>query len=113
MTPYELEQPGGTSVRPEVAPSVIFSGALATLQHQAWIGFVAALPDLLRHHEGKWIAFRGQEQFPPAASQSQAYRDAIERGYAANELLVMRICPEAADTPEDLDLYTPSFHAHV
>jgi hypothetical protein len=105
MTPYELEQPSGPSVRPQEAPTSL-SGTLGTLQQQAWTGFVAALPELLRHYEGKWVAFRGQEQLLPAATQSQAYQDAIRNGYSANELLVMRICPEAADNPEDVDLYT-------
>jgi hypothetical protein len=106
MTPYELIHPEGSTLRPQEAPSANISNSLAALQQQAWIGFVAALPELLRNHEGKWVAFRGQDQLPPAPTQTQAYQDAAKKGYSANELLVMRICRGAADTPEDLDLYT-------
>ena len=71
---------------------------------RAWAAFVEALPELLKRHPRQWIAFRGAEQVLIAPTQTQAFREAKAKGYPADELLVMCIVPDAADTPVALDL---------
>jgi hypothetical protein len=57
--------------------------------------YAAGLPELLRSHRGKWVAFSSEGQIAIDADPNVVYRLCSEQGYRPGEFLMSCIEPEA------------------
>lgn len=57
--------------------------------------FCRDLPELLKSHEGKWVAYRGAQRLGLAESSTSLYREYVAQGLDPKELFVELIHPEA------------------
>jgi hypothetical protein len=75
-------------------------GARLDLQRLGWEAFRRHLPQLLKQHNGKWVAYHGQLRVALADSHPEIYDKIIEHGLPLNEMLVC--CVEPLGPPLDL-----------
>lgn len=55
------------------------------------------LPELLKQHPGKWVAYHGSEQFGIAEDDFDLYRACYKQGWKLSEFIVERIEPANAN----------------
>jgi hypothetical protein len=58
--------------------------------------FCRDLPELLKTHEGKWVAYRGEQRLGLADSSTSLYREYLAQGIDPKELFIELIHAEAA-----------------
>ena len=63
------------------------------------------LPELLKSHDGWWVAYHGDERISFARSQRKLYQECLRRGLTDDQFLVCGILPDAAD--DSAELLTP------
>jgi hypothetical protein len=69
------------------------------LQSQAHQTFIRALPELLEHHSGQWVAYRGQTQLGLGAGKTALLQKCLRRGLDPKEITLQRIHPGADEPP--------------
>jgi hypothetical protein len=57
------------------------------------------LPELLQHHSGEWVAYRGKAQLALGAGKTALMQKCLRSGLDPKELMVRRIHPGAAEPP--------------
>jgi hypothetical protein len=72
---------------------------LAALQKAAFQAFSRDLPQLLKAHPGKWVAYHGSEQLGVADDDVTLYEASRRRGLEPQEVLVIGIDLEADRIP--------------
>jgi hypothetical protein len=107
MNPRSEQRPDNEPTPPGIRfPQEKLSGPAAgrewagSLQSQAWEAFARDLEELLRTHRGKWVAYRGPQRVGVGDSEADVYRECVQRGLPADELLVDMVYPAATETPE-------------
>ena len=63
---------------------------------QAHAAFRKRLPELLKTHYRKWVAFHGGELVRFGTSETELYQQCLALGHNADEILVLSIEPETA-----------------
>ncbi len=61
---------------------------------QAREAFHRDLPQLLREHSRKWVAYSGGQRLGIGSSKTQLYQECLRRGLGPGEFLVLSIEPE-------------------
>ncbi|MBI3410981.1 MAG: hypothetical protein HY040_21825 [Planctomycetes bacterium] len=63
------------------------------------------LPELLRAHAGKWVAYSGQQRLGLGARKTELHAQCLNRGLQSDQFLVLRVEPQCAhdtDLPVDV-----------
>lgn len=60
--------------------------------------FLAALPELMKQHPGRWVVFRDGQVVSDHATEDEAYRDAVAR-FGLDGGFVVAPVVETAPTP--------------
>jgi DNA-directed RNA polymerase subunit alpha len=76
---------------PEVPEGIVRSSA----------AFRRQLGNLLRQHEGKWVAFHHEQQIALGNSKTQLYQNCLGRGLSPNDFIVRRVVPDVVRFVED------------
>jgi hypothetical protein len=63
--------------------------------------FRRELPELLLHHDRRWVAYHGDERVGISDSQFDLYDECRRRGYREGEFLVECIIPEVTEIDPD------------
>ncbi len=69
------------------------------LQAQAHQTFLRELPELLQHHSGEWVVYRGKMQLALGAGKTALMQKCLRGGLDPRELMVRRIHPGAEEPP--------------
>lgn len=62
------------------------------------------LPELLRDHRGRWVAYYGDERLGIANSEGELYQAGFQRGLTRNEFVVGPIEPGTFDPDDELEV---------
>jgi hypothetical protein len=87
---------GPTPAVPVVAPAQgsatsrkpLIDVEVAPLIAQARAAFERDLPELLREHEGQWVAYFGEKQLAFGTTRRELYQQLIPEGYPDNQLFL-------------------------
>jgi hypothetical protein len=71
----------------------------AAMQKAAFEAFSRELPQLLKDHPGKWVAYHGTERLGVADDDIVLYEMGRRHGLSPVEMLVIGIDPEADQVP--------------
>lgn len=62
------------------------------------------LPELLKTHRGKWVAYHGDERFGFGKTQTELYQRGFRRGLTRNDFIVGFVEPGAFDPDEEFEV---------
>jgi hypothetical protein len=71
---------------------------------QAQQAFYRSLPELLKTHDRKWVAFRGEELIGFARTQTELYERCLRRGLKEDEFVILFADDTALGDQEEIDL---------
>ena len=66
--------------------------------------FRRALPELLRTHPGKWVAYHGDERVGFGKTQTELYQQCFARGLTRDDFIVGFSEPAAFEPDEDIEV---------
>ena len=69
--------------------------------------FYRNLPELLKKHYGKWVAYHGDEFLGVGRRQTHLYQKCLRRGLKAEEFIVLFADNQALSDQEEIDLPWP------
>jgi hypothetical protein len=81
-------------------PSDLRSFDLPPLIERALAAFRRDLPELMKTHYRKWVAYHGDERIGFAKTETELYQECFRRGWTEEEFLVRSVEPEM---PEEVD----------
>lgn len=61
------------------------------------------LPELVKTHNGKWVAYHGNERIGFGRTQTELYEEGFRRGLTRNDFVVFGIEPNAWDPDEEIE----------
>jgi hypothetical protein len=67
---------------------------------QARQAFRRDLPELLRDHPRRWVAYHGDQRIAVGATKTALYQDCLRRGLQRDQFLVLLVEPEMPDEIE-------------
>lgn len=79
------------------------SGPLPTIQ-ESIDAFRRDLPELLKTHPGKWVAYHGHERLGVGKTQTELYQQGFRRGLTQNDFIVGFVEPGAFDPDEQFEV---------
>ncbi len=62
------------------------------------------LPQLLKTHRGKWVAYHGDERLGFGKTQTELYQQGFRRGLTRNDFIVGIVEPGAFDLDEEFEV---------
>ncbi len=62
------------------------------------------LPELLKSHEGKWVAYHGDRQIGFGRTQTGLYQECFRRGLTRDDIMVAFVEPGAFDPDEEFEV---------
>ena len=71
---------------------------------QAHDAFYRSLAELLKSHDGQWVAFRGEELIGFARTQTELYERCLRRGLKEDEFVILFADDTALGDQEEIDL---------
>jgi tRNA(Glu) U13 pseudouridine synthase TruD len=71
------------------------------LIREARAAFRRDLPELLKRHRGKWVAYSGSQRLGIGRSKTTVYQECLQRGLEPGTFLVTVVQPE---TPREVDV---------
>jgi len=66
--------------------------------------FYRNLPELLKKHYGKWVAYHGDECIGVGRTQSELYQECLRRGFKDDEFDVLLVTSQALSDREVIPL---------
>lgn len=63
--------------------------------------FLSDLPELLKAHPGKWVAYRGRRRLGVAPAKRALYQQCLDQGLREDEFIVCSIEPDVASESDD------------
>ena len=66
--------------------------------------FRSDLPELLKTHRGKWVAYHGDERLGFGKTQTELYQQGFRRGLTRDDFVVGFIEPGAFEPYEELEI---------
>ena len=66
--------------------------------------FRCDLPELLKTHYGKWVAYNGDERIGFGRTETDLYEECFRRGLTRDEFIVSAIEPGAFDPDEEIEV---------
>jgi len=86
--------------RADAGPTSAVDWSIPPLLRSGCEAFRRDLPELLKNHEGKWAAYRGDRRLGITRTKSQAFQLGFKEGLTDHEFVVLGITPEI---PDDVD----------
>jgi hypothetical protein len=74
---------------------------------QSMAAFYRNLPELLKKHYGKWVAYHGDELLGLGRTQTELYQKCLRRGLKEDEFIVLYADNQALHDHEEIDLPWP------
>ena len=74
------------------------------LIQQSIDAFRRDLPELLKRHRGKWVAYHGNERLGFGSSERELYQAGFQSGLTRNDFIVAPVKPGAFDPDEELEV---------
>ncbi|HEV3082854.1 MAG TPA: hypothetical protein VGY66_23920 [Gemmataceae bacterium] len=71
---------------------------------QSTDAFYRNLPELLKKHYGKWVAYHGDEFVGAGRSETQLHQECLRRGWKEDEFIVLYADNQALYDHEEIDL---------
>lgn len=62
------------------------------------------LPQLLKTHPGKWVAYHGDERFGFGRTQTELYQEGFRRGFTRYDFIVGFVEPGAFEPDEEIEV---------
>jgi hypothetical protein len=78
---------------PEASESKALPFTIPPMIQEANDAFDRDLPELLRTHENKWVAYRGSQRIGFGKTKTELYQRCLNDGIPENELLVRCVEP--------------------
>ncbi len=75
-----------------------------TIVKESIAAFRRDVPELLKTHRGKWVAYHGDELWGIGRTQTELYRQGFRRGLTRNDFIVGFIEPGAFDPDEEFEV---------
>jgi hypothetical protein len=66
--------------------------------------FYRNLPELLKQHDGKWVAYHGDEWVGAGRTETELFQKCLERGFKDDEFIVLFADAAARWDREEIDL---------
>jgi hypothetical protein len=80
------------------------TGIVSRLYVQSREAFYRSLPELLKNHGRRWVAFHGEELIGTASTQTELYRRCVGRGLQEDEFIVLFADEAALGDQLEVDL---------
>jgi hypothetical protein len=74
------------------------------LIQQSICAFRSDLPELLKSHRGRWVAYHGEQRLGIGKTQTELYQQGFRRGLTRNDFIVGFIEPGSFDANEEFEM---------
>ena len=91
-----------TGQQREAAFKALFEGEPPAMITKSIAAFRRDLPELLKTHGGRWVAYHGDERIGFGRRETPLYQECLRRGLSADEFVVCGIEACAFDPDEDV-----------
>jgi hypothetical protein len=82
---------------------VLLHGPPAPMITKSIEAFRRDLPEMLKEHRGRWVAYHGDERIAFGQRETPLYQECLRRGFARDEFMVCVVEPDAFDPDEEVE----------
>ena len=72
--------------------------------HKSIEAFRRDLPELLKTHRGKWVAYHGNKRIGFGKTETSLYQECFRRGLTRDDFIVGFVTPGAFDPDEEIEV---------